>query len=275
MNPMSDDPAPDEPTTDETVQRLMDQYAEIARLAGGLAHEIKNPLSTIRLNMQLLAEDVLPEEVDDDSILSPEQQRAKKRINAVQRECTRLQDLLDDFLNYAKVRRVELTPRNLNEEIADALDFFEPEAEAAGVEIVPYLDPDLPTVRLDREAFRGALTNLLLNAKQAMPDGGQLIVQTRNLGDRAAVYLTDTGVGMDDATASRMFEAFFSTKPGGSGLGLPTTAKLIEAHGGVITVQSELGRGTRFTIELPATARLAASDEGSGEEPQMNADKRG
>lgn len=252
----------EDPTTDETVQRLMDQYAEIARLAGGLAHEIKNPLSTIRLNMQLLAEDVLPEEAEtgeDEPILSPEQTRAKKRINAVQRECSRLQDLLEDFLNYAKVRRVELVPRNLNVEIADALDFFEPEAEAAGVELVPYLEADLPTVRLDREAFRGALMNLLLNAKQAMPDGGQLIVQTRSLGDRAAVYLTDTGVGMDDATASRMFETFYSTKPGGSGLGLPTTAKLIEAHGGTIAVQSELGRGTRFTIELPAVARLATS----------------
>lgn len=250
-------------TTDETVQRLMDQYAEIARLAGGLAHEIKNPLSTIRLNMQLLAEDVLPDEDEDegDVILSPEQTRAKKRIAAVQRECTRLHDLLEDFLNYAKVRRVELIPRDLNLEIADALDFFEPECEAAGVEIVPYLDPDLPTVRLDREAFRGAMMNLLLNAKQAMPDGGQIVVQTRGLGDRAAVYLTDTGVGMDDATASKMFEAFFSTKSGGSGLGLPTTAKLIEAHGGTITVQSERGQGTRFTIELPAVARLAITPE--------------
>lgn len=253
-------------TTDETVQRLMDQYAEIARLAGGLAHEIKNPLSTIRLNMQLLAEDVLPDEDDEsDVILSPEQTRAKKRITAVQRECTRLQDLLEDFLNYAKVRRVELVPRDLNLEIADALDFFEPECEAAGVEIVPYLDADLPTVRLDREAFRGAILNLLLNAKQAMPDGGQIVVQTRGLGDRAAVYLTDTGVGMDDATASKMFEAFFSTKSGGSGLGLPTTAKLIEAHGGTITVQSELGQGTRFTIELPVVARLATT---SNNEPR-------
>lgn len=249
----------EESTTDETVQRLMDQYAEIARLAGGLAHEIKNPLSTIRLNMQLLAEDVLPDEVDDDAILSPEQRRAAKRIAAVQRECTRLQELLDDFLNYAKVRRVELEPRDLNVEIADALDFFEPECDRAGVEIEPYLDSDLPTVRLDREAFRGALTNLLLNAVQAMPDGGQIVVQTRGLGDRVAIYLTDTGAGMDDATASHMFEAFFSTKPGGSGLGLPTTAKLIEAHGGTITVQSELGRGTRFTIELPAVPRLAES----------------
>lgn len=240
--------------TTESIQRLMDQYAEIARLAGGLAHEIKNPLSTIRLNMQLLAEDLLDE---DEGKLTPAQRRAKKRIDAVQSECTRLQELLDDFLNYAKVRRVQLEPRNLNEEIADALDFFEPECEAASIEIVPYLDPELPSVLLDREAFRGALTNLLLNAKQAMPEGGQLVVQTRGHGNSAAVYLTDTGQGMDDRTAGQMFEAFFSTKPGGSGLGLPTTAKIIEAHGGTIAVESELGRGTRITIELPAVARLS------------------
>ncbi|TWT48308.1 sensor histidine kinase [Botrimarina hoheduenensis] len=254
-------------TTDETVQRLMDQYAEIARLAGGLAHEIKNPLSTIRLNMQLLAEDLLPERDDDDEDavpLSIEQRRVAKRIEAVQRECSRLHELLDDFLNYARVQRIDLVPRDLNVEIAEALDFFEPECDAAGIEIVPYLDADLPTVRLDRESFRGALMNLLLNAKQAMPDGGQIIVQTRGLGDRAAIYLTDTGVGMSDATAGRMFETFFSTKPGGSGLGLPTTAKIIEAHGGAITVQSELGRGTRFTIELPSVARLPKSTNAAG-----------
>lgn len=245
-----------EPTTDETVQRLMDQYAEIARLAGGLAHEIKNPLSTIRLNMQLLAEDLLPDE-DDDRPATTEQRRAAKRVDAVQRECQRLEELLNDFLNYAKVRRIELVPRNLNEEIVDALDFFEPECQAADIEIVSYLDADLPTVKIDRESLRGALMNLLLNAKQAMPNGGQLIVQTRGLGDRVAIYLTDTGIGMDDTTASKMFEAFYSTKPGGSGLGLPTTAKIIEAHGGSIAVASELGRGTRFTIELPAMARLA------------------
>ncbi len=250
-----------EPTTDETVQRLMDQYAEIARLAGGLAHEIKNPLSTIRLNMQLLAEDLLPER-DEETPLSPEQRRAAKRVDAVQRECQRLEDLLNDFLNYAKVRRVDLVARDLNQEIADALDFFEPECEAAGIEIVPYLEADLPTVLLDRESLRGALMNLLLNAKQAMPSGGQLIIQTRNLGDRVAVYLTDTGIGMDDATAGKMFEAFFSTKPAGSGLGLPTTAKIIAAHGGTIAVESEVGQGTRFTIELPAVARLGKAEGG-------------
>ena len=236
-----------------TVQRLLDQYTEIARLAGGLAHEIKNPLSTIRLNMELLAEDLGEPQ-------TPSQRRACKRVDVVRRECQRLQSLLDDFLNYAKVRRLRLESSDLNHQIEDVLDFFAPEAEEAGVEIIRYLDPELPRVMLDREAFRRALLNLLLNAKQAMPDGGQLVVRTAFEGDTVAVYLIDTGIGMDDRTASKMFEAFFSTKPGGSGLGLPTTQKIIAGHGGRISVQSEVGRGTQFTIALPVPARIAGAE---------------
>src|SRR5690606_4023077 len=131
--------------------------------------------------------------------------------------CQRLQELLDDFLKFAKIRRLQLAPTNLNEEIRSTLEFFEPEAKNAGVEILSYLDPELPSVMLDRESFRGAFLNLLLNAKQAMPDGGQLVVRTRSLGNFVAVHLIDSGCGMDEQTAAQMFEAFFSTKPGGSG----------------------------------------------------------
>jgi signal transduction histidine kinase len=99
--------------------------------------------------------------------------------------------------------------------------------------------------------------NLIINAKQAMQDGGQLVVRTAAERNMVVVYLIDTGCGMDERTASRMFETFFSTKPGGSGLGLPTTQKIIAAHGGRIGVQSELGRGTQITVELPVPARLA------------------
>ena len=241
--PISDD-------TSATVQRLMDQYTEIAQLAGALAHEIKNPLSTIRLNMDMLAEDLGEPE-------TPQQRRALKRVDVVRRECSRLQSLLDDFLNFAKVRRLSLEPSDLNHQIEDVLDFFAPEAKEAGIEITRYLDPDLPRVRLDREAFRQALLNLIINAKQAMPDGGQLVVRTAAQGDTVAIILIDTGCGMDDRTASKMFEAFFSTKPGGSGLGLPTTQKIIDGHGGRISVQSEVSRGTQITIELPVPARIA------------------
>jgi two-component system, NtrC family, sensor histidine kinase HydH len=228
----------------------MDQYTEIARLAGGLAHEIKNPLSTIRLNMELLAEDLGEAE-------SPVVRRSLKRVDLVRRECHRLQSLLDDFLNFAKVRRLHLEPSDLNHQIVDVLEFFEPEAREAGVEIIRYLDPELPRVMLDREAFRQALLNLIINAKQAMPEGGQLVVRTASERSMVVVYLIDTGCGMDEKTASRMFEAFFSTKPNGSGLGLPTTQKIVDAHGGQIGVQSELGHGTQITIELPVPARLA------------------
>jgi signal transduction histidine kinase len=241
-----------ESTEDEstaTVERLLDQYTEIARLAGSLAHEIKNPLSTIRLNMELLAEDLGEPQ-------TPAQRRALKRVETVQRECQRLQLLLDDFLNYAKVRRLHLEPSDLNHQIADVLDFFAAEADAAGIEVVRYFDPELPSVLLDREAFRRALLNLILNAKQAMPEGGQLVVRTAAENDAVAIYLIDNGVGMNEHTAAKMFEAFFSTKPGGSGLGLPTTQKIIAGHGGRITVQSELGRGTQITIELPLPARI-------------------
>ena len=247
---MTDDtPTASTEQTSQAVQKLMDQYTEIARLAGALAHEIKNPLSTIRLNMELLAEDI---EGDP----SPTMRRAAKRIDLVHRECQRLQDLLDDFLNYAKVRHLNLQPSDLNAEVADVLDFFAPEAEEANVEIVRYLDPELPSVMLDREAFRGALLNLILNAKQAMPEGGQLVARTNAKADKVALYLIDTGCGMDDRTAAQMFDAFFSTKSGGSGLGLPTTAKIVEAHDGRISVQSAVGRGSQFTIELPVPARL-------------------
>jgi signal transduction histidine kinase len=244
------------PTAEDSHRRLVDQYTEMARLAGGLAHEIKNPLSTIRLNMQLLAEDM-------EDLQSPVQQRSLKRIDVMQRECQRLQDLLDDFLHFAKVRHLQPVPTDLNRELEEVLEFFEPEATADGVELIRYFDPELPSILLDREVFRGAFLNLLLNAKQAMPGGGQLVVRTLEVGGSVALYLIDTGCGMDERTAAHMFDAFFSTKPGGSGLGLPTTGKIIEAHGGRITVQSEVGRGTQFTIELPVPPRI--DEEGKKE----------
>ena len=238
-------------SADDVRQKLVDQYTEIARLAGGLAHEIKNPLSTIRLNMELLAEDFGEAE-------TPRDRRALKKVEVVQRECQRLQDLLDDFLNFAKVRNPKLEPGDLNLLVKDILDFFAPEASEAGIDLVDYLASDLPSVLLDREGFRGALLNLLINAEQSMPDGGQLVVRTSTTGDGVALDLIDTGCGMDEATREHIFDAFFSTKGSGSGLGLPTARKIIEAHGGRITLQSEPGRGTQFSIRLPMPARLSA-----------------
>ena len=236
--------------TPET-QRLVDQYAEIAQLAGGLAHEIKNPLSTIRMNMELLAEDLRESD-------SPRDRRSLRKVDLVQRECQRLQDLLDNFLSYAKAHHLRKQSCDLNALVRRALDFYGPKAKDANIEIIDYLTNDLPTVLLDPEAFYGALLNLIINAEQAMPDGGQLVLRTYLTPDSVALDLIDTGSGMDERTRSQVFDAFFSTKRGGSGLGLPTARKIIEAHGGLINLQSEVGLGTRFTIQLPLPARLPA-----------------
>ena len=111
-------------------------------------------------------------------------------------------------------------------------------------------------VLIDRDSFHRARLNLVLNAQQAMPVGGQLVLRTYNKAQGVALDLIDTGEGMDAETQAHAFDTFYSTKRGGSGLGLPTTRKIIEAHGGRITLQSEPGRGTQFTIELPVPARL-------------------
>ena len=203
------------------------------------------------MNMELLAEDFR----DSDA---PRERRAMKKIDLVQRECQRLQDLLDNFLRFTKAHRLDLQPSDLNALVRQVLDFYRPKAKQAGVEIVDYLTGNLPTVLLDREAFHGALLNLVLNAEQAMPSGGQLVIRSYGTADGVALDLIDTGCGMDAATQAKVFETFFSTKRGGSGLGLPTTRKIIEGHGGQIALQSEPGRGTQVTIKLPVLTRLPA-----------------
>lgn len=231
------------------VDKYVDKYTEIARLAGALAHEIKNPLSTIGLNLELLVEDFADAE-------TPRDRRALAKIAVVQRECQRLLALLDDFLRFTRARAQKLAPADLNAEAERVLNFFRPQAEEAKIEVVRYLDPNLPTVQLDREAFYGALLNLVLNAQQAMPRGGQLVVRTQCLGDDVRLELIDTGGGIDAAMLPKIFDAFYSTKPAGSGLGLPTAKKIIEAQGGRISVESEVGRGTKFTIHLPKLTAL-------------------
>ena len=247
-------------SVDDTVRQRAETYAEFAALVGGLAQEIRNPLSTIRLNMELLAEDF--ETADPASPTTHRDRRAKAKIDLVRQECDRLQKLLGDFLDFARQESLSLEPGSLNTEIEQLLDFFAPQARDAGVEVVRYLDPELATVRLDRETFRSAVLNLLLNAVQAMESGGQLVVRTRPAGLGVVLELIDTGPGMTAETLAKVFQAFYTTKQGGSGLGLPTARKIVEAHGGTIDVESAPGRGTKVAIWLPAPPRLPTAGRG-------------
>jgi signal transduction histidine kinase len=236
-------------TAEQALERLREEHAALAALAGSLAHEIKNPLSVIRMNMDLLAEDFANPQ-------SPRERRALAKIEMVGRQCTRLENLLNDFLRFNKVGQLELRLGSLNEQVERVLDLFATQAEKSGVEIVRYLNPDLPSIQLNAETLQAALVNLVKNALEAMPDGGQLTAITRVTRQGVALDLIDAGVGMDERTAMKMFDAFFTTKTGGSGLGLPTARRIIEAHGGRIGVHSEVGRGTQFTLEFPTPARI-------------------
>ena len=156
-------------TSDDTLasdppESLRAQYEELAALTGSLAHEIKNPLSVIRMNMELLAEDFADSE-------TPRERRALSKIDMVTKQCTRLENLLNDFLRFNKVRRLDLRSGSLNEQMERVLDLFTPQANESGVEIVRYLDHDLPSILLNAETLQAALLNLVKNALEAMPGG--------------------------------------------------------------------------------------------------------
>ena len=149
------------------------------------------------------------------------------------------------------MQELKLEPTDLNIVIDELRDFYEPHASTKGIVVRTTFGRDLPMIRLDRELFKQAVLNLILNGEHAMPSGGELILSTRRQGPWVRLDVIDTGAGMTDEVRSRIFDAFFSTRPGGSGLGLPTTRKIIEAHGGTIDVQSELGKGSQFSVRLP------------------------
>jgi two-component system sensor histidine kinase HydH len=223
------------------------QYAELAELAGGFIHEIKNHLSTLGLNLQLLAEDFADPQ-------SQRERRALERVKRLESECQRLVDVSNDFLRFARVQEVETAPADLAVIVEEVVDFFNPTARAAGIEIKSYLPGDLPLVALDADLFKQVLLNLLLNAQQAMPDGGEVTIQGRREQDAIFLSVIDTGKGMTPDISAKIFRPFFSTRQGGTGLGLATTRKIVEAHGGTIEVQSEVGLGSKFTIRLPVGA---------------------
>lgn len=250
---MSDDSQRD---NDDLNDRLLARYNELAALAGSLAHEIKNPLSVIRMNMDLLAEDLAELQV-------PGVNRAVSKVDVVRSQCTRLENLLNDFLRFARLTKLELIAGDLNEQVDRVLDLFAPQATEQDVEIIRYLDADLPGILLNPETLQAALVNLVKNALEAMLESGELVARTRLTRTGVALDLIDTGGGMEEHTAMHMFEAFYTTKDGGSGLGLPTARKIIEAHGGRIDVQSKLGHGTKFTLEFPTPKRISGASRRS------------
>jgi signal transduction histidine kinase len=223
----------------KSAQRL----AEVGTFTGGLAHEIKNPLSTVLLNLQLLQEDL-----DEDD---PAHTRILSRLATVTREASRLRDILDDFLKFAGKLELKRERADLNKMLEELVDFFAPQAQLNRVQLrFKPLDGQF-WVDVDPRLIKQTILNLLLNALQAMPGGGELILNATRNGDSAVVDVIDTGSGIPKESIDRIFDAYYSTKKGGTGLGLAMAKRIVEEHGGKISVSSEPGKGSDFRLTLP------------------------
>lgn len=251
-----------------------EHVASLARLAAGLAHEIKNPLSTMAINLALLEEEWgktngargLPE-------LTGREKRCLKRVQSLQREVKRLETIVEDFLRFARGGEINRAPHDLGLIVREVLDFVELEDSRQGIRHHVDLPVGLPLVMLDPGAIRQALLNLFVNARQAMPMGGELIVRAKRHGNLVELSVTDTGVGMTPDELARCFEVYFSTKRGGTGLGLSTTKRILDEHGAEIDVISEPGRGTSFSMVFPLLVEIHTPDkQRGGERTESSAD---
>lgn len=223
---------------------MASELEELSRLTGGLAHEIKNPLSIIKVNLKLISEDLAASK-------EPNTVRAAKKIAVVQKETDRLEQILEDFLRYIRKTELHPAPIDINKLVGDMIDFYSPQAVSRSITIRQALYSKPLICLADGNSLKQVLLNLFINAQQAMTGGGELIITTQKIEGNAVITITDTGKGIEPENLEKIFDAYYSTKIGGSGLGLPTSRKIIEAHKGSIKVDSIVGKGTSFTILLP------------------------
>jgi two-component system, sporulation sensor kinase E len=230
-----------------------ESLASLTTVAAGVAHEIKNPLASIGIHLQLLQKAFERKE-------SLTMEDASRYLKVIDEEIERLNAIVVDFLFAVRPMDVRLRLENVNDVINDVLNFVTHELEQHGIKIERNLEEFLPKLRLDENLLKQALLNIIKNAMNVLEvSGGVLAVSTKLLGDHVALTIHDNGIGMDEATLSKIFEPYFTTKPSGSGLGLTMVFKVVKEHSGEISVSSKLGEGTTFTITLPVptSERLA------------------
>lgn len=225
----------------------MEHLATLGQVATSVNHEIKTPLNALSMNLQLLRKDKERCCSGCDSATS----RMDKTIRIIAQETARISDILDEFVRYARFSPPILQPNDLNPIIRTVADLLSERAKAAKVQFRLSLTDALPQLMLDENKMIQALLNLCLNAIQAMPEGGELTVETTDTEEGIVLTIADTGPGIPAADQERIFQPFFSTKAMGLGFGLPIVQKIIEDHGGRITCQSKNGEGARFAIQLP------------------------
>jgi len=227
------------------------RLAELGRLAGGMAHEINTPLASIALR----AESLLRASRDPELLAIEAFRSFPRHLQAIDEEIFRCKKIINSVLDFSRARVPEVKPADLNEVARSAAELVEANMALKQVRLELDLDPELPPIHADQAQIRQALLVLLTNALDASFPGGVVTIQSRPGADRGAVLtVADQGAGISSADREKIFSPFFTTKPvgRGTGLGLAICHGLVQSHGGELRVESTLGEGARFIIELPA-----------------------
>ncbi len=228
-----------------------ERLAAVGKMAAVITHEVRNPLSSIGLNTELLEETVRALPPDKAS-------EAVALCQAISKEVDRLTAITEEYLRFARMPRPRLEREQVNSIVAGLMEFQKEELEQRGIELSARLGEGIPPVAADEAQLRQAFLNLIRNAADAMSGGGTLSVATAAVDGAVEVRVTDTGPGIAADILPRIFEPFFSTKEGGTGLGLALTHQIITEHGGRIDVESAQGGGTAFVVRLPAAPAIVA-----------------
>lgn len=224
-----------------------ERLAVIGTMSAKLAHEIRNPLSSVLLNLDLVRDELAS--LGKAGGHSPAELHAL--IRTMDAEVRRIERVTADYLKFARLPKPQRERVSLNELLVNGLAFMQSLFDSAGVKLQTEFDPYLPPIRADESQVWQAVLNVIRNAVEAMPNGGTLTLQTFRSDAGNVVQITDTGHGMTPEQRQKLFKPFFTTKTGGTGLGLPLTQQIITEHGGRIECESVAGKGTTFTIHLP------------------------
>jgi len=219
--------------------RRSEKLSTLGEMAAMLAHEIRNPLGSIRGTAEILRDDFRPGD--------PKHEFIEIQI----KETERLNHVVEDFLRMARQQPVELRDCSIREELETIVTLVTRDAQDRGIALRLEASPQETIVRGDGEKLRQAFLNIVINALQATPSGGSVNIVLNRIDSEFEITFRDSGTGIAPDDLQRIFEPFYTTKPDGTGLGLAVTRKIIEAHGGTLVVKSELGHGTTVLVRLP------------------------
>ena len=220
--------------------QIADRLAAISRISGGVAHEVKNPLNAILLHVEVARAKLSHNDTD----VAPQ-------MEIISREILRLDRVVTTFLDFTRPVELKLSNVPMQELVGEIVDLARPQAAAANIRVTVSQEAEGVEVRVDRDLLKQAVLNVVVNAMQAMPEGGELCFEASATDDTAEIRVSDTGAGIPPELAEKIFSLYFSTKKEGSGIGLAMTFRIVQLHDGTIDFTSEPGRGTTFLIRLP------------------------